>query len=226
MTPCPFAIHLMHYEGPIEPLKAHVAKCPDCHAASLIRAACLEEAKRSEECPDHGVLAAYGERLLEDDERAEVRAHIESCNYCQLILIECSGNGERAEEASRALRQGDAYLLAREIALWLSTEKYPREGDRVEQEFDQAYNEAPFDSAAASPQRSLEGALCFAGESGTPLYLRLIGISLLAASIYYKEGAKDLTGRLRAVAADLPLEDLSAGLIETVAKHLEEQSED
>jgi hypothetical protein len=147
---CPFSQHLPLYGGPRAALEAHVHACKDCQATAATVAG-LTAGDPTSDCVEVEYLHAYlGEMLpVSDPDDRRRNSHIASCGYCQRRLLEINRVVADQTLLAGALLQGDAYLLARDFATWLSSSFFPRESETVRTHFGAFYKQT-----LPSPDRS------------------------------------------------------------------------
>lgn len=184
---CPFSKFLTIYCGPREPLERHLHACRDCQAVAAGSLAATSGDETSD-CVDVEYLFAYRDDMLGADDPSDQKraAHIAECGYCQRRLLELSREDADMAASSEALREGDAYMLARDLARWLSTEAYPREKDAVDQQFEPMFLAASNRLRAGGRRRKDSGLtvmirLGFTGAQGRGLAQSIIEVAALVA---------------------------------------------
>lgn len=178
---CSFVPFISIYHGPTELLAQHLKRCPACHtAAVLVAGIALRPDAPTSSCPEGATLAALHMGELTPSETLEVSGHLLDCGHCFRIISsmhECATETDPADALVRADREIDAYTLAKEIAEWLCTEKYPEQKGRVDTAFDDAYD-ALTESWSHASSEAPHMVLAFEGEGLQPA-----GVIIALASI-------------------------------------------
>jgi len=224
---CPFSIHLVTYRGPADELQEHLRSCPDCQVAAGVIAASTQGGERTTECPEESILAAYDEGILDGlPEHEELIRHIQDCEHCARQLVELKREETTPEESKAYLQKGNAYILARELAEWLSTEAYPREELAVRNHFESTYHAMTGErqqegSEAADRAPELVG-LAFMGKPGLSLAQKIVALSALAGQLRGSEAESpgDVATALENRRSALEQAGLSAQLIHKAIEHL------
>lgn len=119
---CSFSAYIGFYNGPAEPLEAHLKRCEECRfVASLIPV--MEESLasrpniRTPHCPDDATMAAYNAGTVDRQTDEKVYNHIhedgDGCAFCLFRirkLVEQTDPRPSAEEMTRRLQEADKAL--------------------------------------------------------------------------------------------------------------------
>lgn len=167
---CRFTSQVGTYRGDPRKLADHVQRCPSCRvAADLIAAYEALPDRKTPGCPDPLTLVDYIQGGLPGAEHQRVLLHASGCGFCarSLRLAQQGSFGvsprDVDQELDKANRELTAYLLAKDLAEWLSTERYPREQAAVHAAFEITYQRTMSGETAKQNQqrRSTVGAFGF-----------------------------------------------------------------
>jgi len=184
-------------------------------------------AERTDDCPEAAILAAYDQDELEADEQERIADHIAACAFCQGLLVQAR-RAESPDDGSSALMEADAYMLASQLASWLSTVPYPSEQEIVAGALEAAYSQAfgPSTDQSQEDGQLVGAGLRFASVGEESLARRIMSACLTIAEIRLsgRTGGSEITSHFRSVSHQLFPNAESSDLVDQVVEWVDAHS--
>lgn len=211
MRKCILTEHLGRFRDRGSDLAQHVGRCDACRVMWKTIKAMTPSSEVDEPCPEPELFADLGEGILNQDKVSYILEHARRCWWCHRTLTEIASDSSGLPDFDSLLEEADHQMatchLAKEIADWLASEKYPIESARIQASFDDTYGlfeEDPTETECVAPSMSL----FFSAEEPPDIAGIIVVLAIIAArAMFASRDLEEALSKLTEIAQRLGIED-------------------